>query len=54
MSFLDLCVSKDMMEHRFGRDSVLDGITSLRNLMSKLAACFFYLCGIDPSKISEV
>ena len=31
-------VSKDMMEHRFGRESVLDGITSLRSLMSKLLA----------------
>ena len=34
----DTRVSKDLMEHRFGRESVLDGITSLRSLMSKLLA----------------
>ena len=37
--FSDTRVSKDLMEHRFGRESVLDGITSLRSLMSKLLAC---------------
>ena len=36
--FSDTRVSKDLMEHRFGRESVLDGITSLRSLMSKLLA----------------